>query len=65
MRLRVPDAVQRSSRCAAEPGLIALLTPDQQRTTPQRSGALRSLRGTYNTYAAALLANPNASANRP
>jgi hypothetical protein len=37
---RVPDAVQRSSRCSAEPGPISTLarwTPDQQRTTPRRA----------------------------
>src|SRR5260370_26910595 len=36
---RVPDAVQRSLRCTAEPGSKAATceawTPDQQRTTPQ------------------------------
>src|SRR6266404_7102998 len=35
---RIPDAVQRSSRCSAEPGPTAARrawTPDQQRTTPQ------------------------------
>src|SRR5712671_2387004 len=35
---RVPDAVQRSSRCSAEPGPnpeFISWTPDQQRTTPQ------------------------------
>src|SRR6202022_5160789 len=33
---RVPDAVQRSSRCAAEPGpTYQRWTPEQQRTTPQ------------------------------
>src|SRR5229473_314584 len=47
--LRVPDAVQRLLRCSAEPGPIcrqARWTPDQQRTTPRKSGALRSIRGT-------------------
>jgi hypothetical protein len=38
---RVPDAVQRSSRCSAEPGPKATRnakwTPDQQRTTPRRA----------------------------
>jgi hypothetical protein len=52
---RVPDAVQRPSRCTAEPGPIgepaARWTPDQQPTTPQshsasktRANALMALR---------------------
>jgi hypothetical protein len=39
---RVPDAVQRASRCFAEPGPITLSwhnawAPDQQRTTPRKA----------------------------
>ena len=59
---RVPDAVQRPPgdakhrpvRCTAEPGPINALrdvwAPDQQRTTPQKSGALRSIRGTQGQH---------------
>jgi len=39
---RVPDAVQRSSSCSAEPGPKIFggpWTPDQQRTTPQERRA--------------------------
>ena len=58
---RVPDAVQRSSRCTAEPGPTASRSarwaPDQQHTTPQDHSAsktrvnalmaLCSIRGTH------------------
>jgi hypothetical protein len=62
---RVPDAVQRSSRCSAEPGPMstrARWTPDQQRTTPQvhsasktRANALTALRSIWGTIGAAAL----------
>ena len=50
---RVPDAAQRllavrrraGTQLAHEPP-ITMWAPDQQRTTPPRSGALRSIRGT-------------------
>src|ERR1041385_4598132 len=49
-RPRVPDALQRSSRCCAEPGPYqtpAFVTaPALQRPTPRRGGALRCIRGT-------------------
>ena len=61
---RVPDAVQRllavrrraGTQLAHEPP-ITMWAPDQQRTTPPRSGALRSIRGTS--------ANPGSWKNPP
>ena len=45
--MRVPDAVQRATLLRrAGTHLQALWTPDQQRTTPRKSGVLRRIRGT-------------------
>src|SRR5665213_13775 len=47
LRARVPDAMQRPSRCFAEPGPTSKLDGPRISSAPRRkSGALRSIRGT-------------------
>jgi len=48
---RVPDAVQRSSRCSAEPGPTTTPHGPRISSAPRRKcGALRSIRGTGGRY---------------
>src|ERR1700754_478085 len=58
-RIRVPGAMQRSSRCFAEPGSYrtpAFGTAPTLQRTASKSYALRCVRGTENSAAAASIA---------
>jgi hypothetical protein len=72
-RSRVPGAVQRSSRCAADPGPTSRLGPRLCSASRRKSGALRFVRGTINltlaemgaTLVVALLRRPASSPFHP
>jgi hypothetical protein len=64
VRSRVPGAVQRSSRCAAEPGPSSRLGPPLCSASRRKSGALRFVRGTKETNLAPIRGAPTSCRSR-